>query len=156
MQQNKSPRGENFYPRLITFLWIDVVSLIFLTFKLEIDFVAPSKMETIPLNETRFENRLVSARNLVGGYIKQRVGGQQRSLSFLSFLPFRETPLLAGNQSAFFANLTLNGASNKVAHNRWGLNLLLEDKLLLFVENFDISGNEHLERITITMSVSSQ
>ena len=39
-----------------------------------------------------------------------------------------------------FAHLTLNEASNKVAHTHRGLNLLLEDKLLLFVENFDISG----------------
>lgn len=36
--------------------------------------------------------------------------------------------LLVFHQSAFIANLTLSGASNKVAYNRWGLNLLLEGR----------------------------
>ena len=55
-------------------------------------------------------------------------------------LQSKKTPPDGFAESAFFAHLTLNGASNKVAHNRWGLYLLFEDNLLLFVENFDISG----------------
>ena len=47
-------------------------------------------------------------------------------------------------------HLTLNGASNKVAHNRWGLYLLLEDKLLLFVENFDTLGVSWLVYVSWT------
>ena len=48
VQQNIKPRRDKFYPRLITFLWFDVMALIFLSFKLEIaDFVAPSKCKLL-------------------------------------------------------------------------------------------------------------
>ena len=51
------------------------------------------------LNETGFETAKFQPENLVGGFIKQRFGSRQRSLSFLSFLPRYERPLLAGKES---------------------------------------------------------
>ena len=50
------------------------------------------------VTETGFENRSVSTTNLVGGYMKERFGCRQRSLSFLSLVSRRERPLLAGNR----------------------------------------------------------
>ena len=43
---------------------------------------------------------VLPCRNLVGGFIKQCFGSRQRSVSFLSFLPRSERPLLAGKQNA--------------------------------------------------------
>ena len=56
----------------------------------------PVPLPPPPLNETGFENRKVSTRNLVGGFIKQLVGSRQRSFSSRFTLSRRERPLLAG------------------------------------------------------------
>ena len=51
------------------------------------------------LNKMGFKNQLVSATNVVSGYMKEHImiTGWQRSLSFLSFFSCRERPQLVGN-----------------------------------------------------------
>ena len=55
--------------------------------------------------EPVFENQQVSTTNVVSGYMKEGVGGRQRSLSFLSFFSWRERPLLKGNNHPQLLNL---------------------------------------------------
>ena len=55
--------------------------------------------------EPVFENEQVSTTNVVSGFMKERVGGRQKSLSFLSFFSCRERPLLKGNNHPQLLNL---------------------------------------------------
>ena len=72
------------------------------------------------LNETGFETQSVSTTNVVSGYMKNRVGGRQRSLSFLPFSSCREGFLLAGNMALFVFQQSTNWKLESLSNSDFG------------------------------------